>query len=142
MIACPKCGATDFKEVKENVLQTYKACSNCKYAPALEKAEPQDAKKWVEEIAKEHAEVQEQAYKAEQEIHDLNGKASILQVGRLNKAKRLLAASDKKMIVAEGVSEIVEATESGQITLLIPELGLYQFEWGDFSLFKAIGKEK
>ncbi len=50
-MTCPKCGNPEFKDVTENVQQKYKRCSNCSYAPALEKAESVDAKTWVEGVA-------------------------------------------------------------------------------------------
>lgn len=136
---CPKCGADDWKPVSQQHVSQFKACGNCNYAPALEHATVMDAKTWVESIATEHAERQQEAHDQEQQLHDIE-KPTTLQHGRLAKAKRLLAVADKKMHIAEALSEVVGATESGQITLLIPELGLYQFEWGEFNLFKAIAK--
>lgn len=138
---CPKCGGREFKSVTESVQQSYKKCNNpgCNYAPALEHAEPIDASTWALGIAKEHAERNDVWIKAEQELHDIE-KPTTLHHGRLAKAKRLLDESDKKMHIAEALSEVVGATESGQITVIIPELGMYQFEWGEFNLFKAIDK--
>jgi hypothetical protein len=100
-----------------------------------------DAKEWVMGIAKEHAELQAEALRVEQNFHDVLNPTT-LHHGLLNRAHRLLFASDLKMHVAESISEVVEATESGQITMMIPELGLFQFEWGSFDLFKAIGKSE
>lgn len=139
MKACPKCGANDWKSITEQRQYMYKACGNCKFAPALAKAKTVDAKEWVLGIAKEHQELQEEAFKVEQKFHD-HPSPTTLQHGLLNRAHRLLAASDLKMHIAEAISEVVDATESGQITMLIPELGLFQFEWGNFDLFKAIDK--
>lgn len=139
MKPCPKCGAEDWKPVVEQRQVSYQACGNCKYNMEWERVETQDAKSWVEGIAKEHDELQKEAFRLEQELHDVT-KPTNLQIGRVNKAKRLLDAADKKMLMAEALSEVVNATEDGQMTLLIPELGLFSFEWGDFSVWKAITK--
>lgn len=139
MKACPQCGATDWHDVTEHRQVIFKACGNCKYAPSLEVAESQSASEWVEAIHQEHLELEKEAHIREQELHDTR-KPTTLMHGRLNKTKRLLAAADLKMHIAACLSEIVQDTESGQITLLIPELGLYQFEWGDFNLFQGIDK--
>lgn len=135
-MTCPKCGNPKFKEVTENVQQKYRQCENCHYSPALEKTEPVDAKTWVEGIAKERAEAEEALRVADLALAEKN---TTLTLGKFNKAKRLLALAEKKMVVAEALSTIVGETESGQITLLVPELGLFQFEWGEFELFKVIG---
>lgn len=140
MKPCPKCGATDWKPVTEQTSQKYNVCGNCSYSPWLERVQPVNAKDWVLGIAKEHAELQAEAFKIEQNFHD-HPNPTTLHHGLLNRARRLLASSDLKMHVAESISEVVEATESGQITMVIPELGLLQFEWGNFNLFKAIGNE-
>jgi len=135
-VTCPKCGNPEFKEVTENVQQKYKRCSNCQYAPALEKAESVDVKTWVEGIAAEYKEKQDafdQALAAKAE------KETTLTIGKANKAKRERLMVEKKMVIADAVSRIAGETESGQITLLIPEIGLLQFEYGNFDLFKAIG---
>lgn len=139
MPLCPKCGGDDWKPVTEQRQFIYKACGNCNYTPSLENAQPQEAGKWLEEMAAEHAALVEEAHAREQEVHDA-AKPTTLQHGRLSKAKRLLAMSDKKMIIAEAMSEVVKDTESGQVTLIIPEVGMYQFEWGDFHLLRAIEK--
>ena len=136
---CPKCGGSDFKPVVEQRQISYQECANCKYNMEWERTETQNAKEWVEGVATEHTSLQDEAHRLEQELHDAV-KPTNLQIGRVNKAKRLLEAADKKMLMAEALSEIVGATESGQITLLIPELGAFQFVWGDFDLFRAIDK--
>lgn len=135
-MTCPKCGNPEFKDVTENVQQKYKRCTNCSYSPALERAEPVDVKTWVEGITREHVEATENFKSAATACAE---KETTLTVGKLNKAKRLLALSEKKMVIAEAVSTIAGETESGQITLLIPEIGLLQFEYGTFDLFKTIG---
>lgn len=139
MKPCPKCGANDWKPVTEQRQVAYKACGNCQYNLVWDDVVVQDAKSWVESVAREHDELTQEWVAREQEVHDTE-KPTTLQHGRLNKAKRLLAASDLKMHVADALSGVVQDTESGQITLLIPELGMFQFEWGDFNLFKAIAK--
>lgn len=137
MNPCPKCGANDWKKVTEQRQHAYSACGNCHYAPALEQAVTVDARDWVLQVAREHDLLAKDALQVEQRFHEIN-RPTTLHHGLLNRAKRLLADSDKKMLVAEAVSSVVEATENGQITLIIPELGLFQFEWGDFDLFKGI----
>lgn len=143
MIACPRCGAQDWKPVTESVVRKFNACGNCDYSPWLEKEAPViDAKTWVLDVAKQHTDSQDEAHRLEQQLHDTE-KPSNLLIGRLNKAKRLLVQADQKMLVAESLSQIVEATETGQITMIIPQLGMFQIEWGNFDLFKAIdNKEK
>ena len=138
---CPKCGGSEFKPVLEQRQVTYNQCGNknCEYNMEWAKVESLDAKDWVEAIAMEHTSLQDEAHRLEQELHDV-AKPTMLQEAKLNKAKRQLEAADKKMLMAEALSSIVEATESGQITLAIPELGLFSFEWGSFDLFRAIAK--
>lgn len=136
-MTCPKCGNSDFKEVTENLQQKYKSCSNCHYSPALERAEPVDAKTWVEEIYQHASQAESDFIDADVEFRK---KETTLTMGKLNKAKRIMEAAQKKVVLADAVSRIVGETESGQITLLIPELGLFQFEYGGFELFKAIGQ--
>ena len=138
---CQKCGANDWATEKQQSLNTFKRCNNCSYSPAFEKVEAVDAKTWVESIAKEHLELQENAHQLEQELHDIENPSN-LQIGNLNKAKRLLEGSDNKMTIAECLSNIIETTESGLITIMIPNLGAWQFEWGAFNLLNAIGKTK
>lgn len=138
-MVCPKCGNQEFKEVTENSQQKYKRCGNCHYSPALEKAEPVDAKTWIEGVAKEYAEAVEALRQADLALAE---KESTLTLGKFNKAKRVLTLSEQKMVIAEAVSTIIEMNQEGQITLLLPGMGLFQFEWGNFDLFEAISKEK
>lgn len=137
-MVCPVCGNPKFKEVSENVQQKYRQCENCRYSPALERAEPVDAKAWVEEIAAEYAAAVQSFQEANAAYEEKQG---TLTMGKKNKATRELAIAKKKVTLAEAVSTIVGETESGQITLLIPEIGLFQFEYGDFDLFKVIGSD-
>jgi Zn ribbon nucleic-acid-binding protein len=137
---CPNCGSEDIKPVLEQRQVSYNECANCKYNIEWAKVESQNAKDWVESIAMEHTSLQDEAHRLEQELHDIV-KPTMLQEARLSKAKRQLEAADKKMLIAEALSSIVEATESGQITLAIPELGLMQFTWGNYSVWEAIKKE-
>ena len=138
---CPKCGGSDFKPILEQRQVSYQQCGNknCEYNIEWNKVESLDAKEWIESIAMEHTSLQDEAHRLEQELHDIL-KPTMLQEAKLNRAKRQLEASDKKMIMAESLSSIVEATESGEVTLAIPSLGLFQFSWGDFNLWRAVEK--
>ena len=135
---CPKCGMSDFKTAYEQVTQTYKKCGNCGHAEALEKAEKLDAKEWVSQIAQAHEEAFRKfgEAKAKAEANPTN-----LTIALKNVAEREWKQLQDKMELADSVSTIVEGRESGQITLLLPGLGMFQFEWGDFNLFKVIGNE-
>lgn len=138
---CPKCGIVDWKNVSENVVQQYKKCGNCGYTPSFEKTESLDAKEWVLKLREE---LSTHTFEFDVWDKELAGttKPTNKQIGNWNKSKRLMELSQTRLQVAEKLSEVVELIPEGQITLLLPNIGMWQFEWGGFNLFKAIGNEK
>ena len=134
-----KCGVNDWKLVSENVQQQYRKCANCGWTPSFEKTQQIDAKQWVLELKEELSK-----YTLEFDIWDRElaqtKTPSNKQVGMWNKTKRLMEAAQTKLWIAEKLSEVVELISEGQITL-ISGIGMWQFEWGDFNLFKTIGEQ-
>lgn len=136
---CPKCGISDWKKVSENVVQQYKKCGNCGYAPSFEKAESLDAKEWVLKLKEE---LSTRTLEFDIWDHEMAGtaKPSNKQVGNWNKSKRLMELAQTRLEVAESVSKIVELNSEGMITVLLPGIGAFEFTWpNDFNLFKIIG---
>ena len=138
MIKCPKCGGAETTEVKEQVTQSYRKCSNCGYTPSFDKVEPRDAKDWVHELQQARNALLEERDQLEA---DTSPARPTLHAAKKNRNERLLEESTTKLEIANSVSEIVDLLEKGQITIHAPQLGvLVQFTWGDFSLFESIGK--
>lgn len=127
--------------IKENVQHEYQKCDNpsCGYAPAFDKAEDRNASDWANELLGEHNRLLVEGINLEA---DTKTRPTLL-AGLRNKNKRLLEEVELKMRIAEAISDVVDATTQGQITLHAPELGLLvQFTWGGFQLFKSLGEVK
>lgn len=137
-ITC-RCGSTDFKTVKENVQQTYKQCRSCGWNFALEEFKNPSISEWVQSLQLQYSEAKEALNRA---VLRLNEKETNLTLAVRNAAQREVDRVVLQLEIANQLAKIVEATEEGQITLLIPEVGKYTFTWGDFKLFKVLGNEK
>lgn len=139
---CPHCGSPKWKTTQQQLTQEYKKCSGCGYAPLEEAQRPSAATEtdfvaWMTGLAKEEQEAGETYALLEAESRDR--KLSIVEAANLRKSQRQLERATKRLAAAKALADLIELSDEGQITLHLPELGLlYQFNWGDYDLFKAL----